>query len=339
MRKAFILTGFLIVFLILSPLLVSAEETDKDIKIVINVNPKYFNIVITDEKVIESTKTYLKNAEDFEKAQEELLIATLKTVVESTSYLVPSQILFTQDSVVFEYTYNPKFVYEGNNKLVLPEIKLKSLTPISTSHDFVAECYIYTKESSESCKYTIDMDVKELEFWDKLPRITYIKEPVNLNQKYITIFVDSTGNVLVISPEYFSIHVNGNCKTSTISAESGKYIMSVCKNISYIDFPDLGTDKYTIALTYNKDNTGVFKIDSLSYKVITYIRNNVKIEKETVLLSQASRIHFEKMYGNQEENNKSTLLIAGFGGIVVVSIVVVLLKKKKGNKNEGDIFE
>lgn len=310
---------------------------ENTVKIAVRENPKYFNIVITDEKVIQHTKEYLKNATEYNRAEKELLTATLKTIVENPSSLVPVEILFTQDGVVFEYTYNPKYVYESQSRLVLPEIRLKSPIPISISEYFITNCMIYTKSNNESCKYTLTNNVSNIILTKTIPRMEYKKEPLTLNNNLIYIFVDSTGKALIIYPDTFNLQINGKCSVKKITGKNEEYFMYVCSNISYIDFTSLTPGDYKVYITYNKDNTGVFRIDKLSYKIVTYIRPNIIIKRETLEADQLARLYFEKIQGETKNNNKTLIYIGLGAGILIISGIVAYYLKRK-NENKDDIL-
>lgn len=338
MKKIHTLLLLIILITLTAPLTTSSQN--QQIKIAIRENPKYFNIIIADPTTIQHIKTYLENTTNYQTAKQEILTTTLKTIVKNPSILIPKDILFTENSIILEYEFNPKYTYDSNTRTVLPQITLKQPLPVTITENFIHQC---TQQTNEKCKYILQTNTKTSTITNTIPKLTYNKSKLNMNTNNIYIFIDSTGNTLTLYPTKFNLQIKGNCTTKQIQSKTENYTMTTCTNLTYINFSNLPLKEYKTYITYNKDNTAIFKINTLTYKIITYIRPNTKIQKETVEANQLSILYFEKIKGNPNQNliqkltqitSKGTKIITITLTIIITTIITIGYYTQKKKKEE-----
>jgi len=344
MKMSKVLVFIISIFILTQAIPVSGGSNSvpsENINFFVKVNPQFFNIIISDQKVVNDIKTYIQHANDTQKAKAEVLNAIGEEVFSVNNMMKPFDVMFIDNSVVLVYTYNPNYVYESSTKLALPAVKLKASVPITVSKEFVTKCSIYSKsEDSKKCHYTLESKVKDTFISDTVPKLIYSKEEIDLNDKDIYIFVDSSGNVLTLSPKRFDLTVVGSCNSTVVEGDKSDYNMFICRSVDHIDFSKLPIGKYKVYITFNKDNTNIFKIDKMSYKIVTCLREHITIKKETFEADKLMTLYFEKMDCSVNENsNKMWVYIGVISGLIITGLVIWYFKFREKDEGDEDIFE
>ena len=336
------LIGFIILSLFSASVSAGSSNVNaNNIKFIVKVNPQFFNIIVSDQKTVNDIKNFIQHSNNTQQAKRVLLDTVGSEVFAVKNMMKPFDVMFIDGNAVLVYTYNPNYVYESDSRLALPAVKLKASVPITVSKEFITKCSIYSKQGdNEKCHYTLLQKIKTTFVSDTVPKLIYSKEKINLNGRDIYTFVDSSGNVLIISPAKFNLGVVGSCNSTVIKDNNTDYKMFVCKSVDHIDFSKLPVGGFKAFITFNSDNTKVFKIDQMSYKVVTCLRDNVKIKKETLEADKIMTLYFEKIdcHNSGRTINWALITVIAVGGVSGLLIVWYLWFRGK-SEDSDDIFE